>query len=86
MSMISVVSDHGDVLGDHDDVIDNQCHDDSPVMALLDERTEETGQSLVGDRPPLPVRILHCTEYTRFTLYCILYSVYSTEYTRFTLY
>ena len=62
----------------HDDVVDNQCHDDSPVMALLDERTEETGQSLVGDRPPLPVRILHCTEYTRFTLYCILYSVYST--------
>ena len=62
MSMISVVSDYDDVLGDHDDVlgdyddvIDNQCHDDSPVMALLDERTEETGQSLVGDRPPLVV-------------------------------
>ena len=53
----------GDHDGDHDDVIDNQCHDDSPVMALLDERMEETGQSLVGDPPPL----------TRYTLlYCIL--------------
>ena len=56
----------------HDDVVDNQCHDDSPVMALLDERTEETGQSLVGDRPPLPVRILNCTGHTssiQYTLY-----------------
>ena len=34
-------------------------------MALLDERTKETGQSLVGDRPPL-------AEYTPLYSYIIL--------------
>ena len=63
---------HDDVVGDHDDVVDNQCHDDSPVMALLDERTEETGQSLVGDPPPLTrYTLLHIL--TIVTLYTPLY-------------
>ena len=55
--------------GDHFGVIDNQRHDDSPVMALLDERMEETGQSLVGDRPLSPTHRLYSTVYSHYTLY-----------------
>ena len=70
--------------GDHDDVIDNQCHDDSPVMALLDERVEETGQSLVGDPPPLtqytPLYILTILPgYSPCILHCI-FSEYLSHY------
>ena len=45
----------------------NQCHGDCPMMALLDERMEETGQSLVGDHPPAH----RCTTVhsTRYILY-----------------